>query len=76
MHPLVKKIDPDELRSLVEEIQNSPVVDYKARLGGVCPICKKVKCRVTNTAPWMGKVRERFHKCGSCGLRFKSVETD
>lgn len=76
MHQVAEQIPEEQLRELVEEIQNSPTVDYSARRGGVCPICGKVKCRVTNTAPWCGSVRERFHKCLVCGLRFKSVEVD
>ena len=72
----IKKLDPEELRELVEVIQESPVVDYSPRFGGVCPVCAAKRCRVTNTGPWIGTVRERFHKCPSCGTRFKSVELD
>ena len=76
MHDVVAKITRDELRELVEEIQGSRTVDYSPRLGGVCPICKAKRCRVTNTSPWTGSVRERFHRCRSCGMRFKSVEVE
>ena len=76
MHEVAEHIPTEQLRELVEEIQNSPTVDFSGRAGGVCPICGNRKCRVTNTGPWIGTVRERFHKCRGCGLRFKSVEVD
>lgn len=76
MHDVAGRIPQEQLRELVEEIQNRPTVDYSPRLGGVCPICGAERCRVTTTGNWIGTVRERFHKCRGCGLRFKSVEAE
>lgn len=68
---------PDELlRKLVSDIQDCPAVDYSPRLGAVCPICGQEKCRVCGTSPWSGSVRERWHRCQRCEMRFKSVEVD
>ena len=71
----VNEISPELLRQLVEEIQDAPGVDFSAKEGGICPLCGTAKCRVSTSGPWTGSVRERFHKCRNCGLRFKSVQT-
>ncbi|MBI9079179.1 MAG: hypothetical protein JEY79_05505 [Pseudodesulfovibrio sp.] len=76
MNEVAEQLSTEVLRQLVEEIQDSPTVDYSSRNGGVCLICGTKRCRVTTTSPWCGSVRERFHKCRSCGLRFKSVEVE
>lgn len=73
---VVKYLNSDDLRHLVTFIQSGAGVDYSAKHGGVCPVCGAAKSRVTNTSKWSGSVRERFHRCRSCGLRFKSVETE
>ncbi|TVM15047.1 hypothetical protein DPQ33_16295 [Oceanidesulfovibrio indonesiensis] len=76
MHDSLRSLPTKDLRKLVEEIQSTPGVDYSGRYGAVCPVCGAERCRVTATGPWIGSCRERFHRCRTCGLRFKSVETD
>lgn len=76
MNDVAKRLPEEELRQLVKVIQDGGGVDYSPKRGGVCPVCETEKCRVTNTSPWTGSVRERFHRCRVCGLRFKSVEVE
>lgn len=74
MHEVAEHIPAEQLRELVESIQDAEGVDYSVREGGICPICGAKRCRVVKTGPWSGSVRMRNHKCRVCGLRFKSVE--
>lgn len=67
-------LSKEVLRELVTEIQEAKTVDWSARDGAVCPLCNARRCRVTTSSGWVGDVRERFHRCPDCGLRFKSVE--
>lgn len=76
MLDVAKRLSEEDLRKLVKRIQDGSGVDYSRRDGAICPVCGATKCRVTNTSPWSGEVRERFHRCRTCGLRFKSVEVE
>ena len=53
--------------------QALPVVDYTAKEGAQCPECQ-VRMRTTTTRPWEGNTRERYHTCGECGLKARSIE--
>jgi DNA-directed RNA polymerase subunit M/transcription elongation factor TFIIS len=70
------KLKKDDLKRLVKVIQDGGGVDFNRRDGAICPVCGAKRCRVTTTSSWCGSLRERFHKCRSCGLRFKSIEVD
>lgn len=62
------------LRKLVREVTEAKAVDWCPRHGAVCPVCGARRCRVTSTGPWLGRTRERYHRCVACTHRFKSVE--
>jgi len=62
-------------------------VDFRPRLGAVCPFCQTARMKVTTTRPWEGEdgaaFRVRYHRCrnAACplamaGTQVKSIETD
>ena len=50
-------------------------VIWSNRFGGICPLCRRVNCRVTSSPPWDGPVKLRKHRC-ACGHTFKSTDYD
>lgn len=39
-----------------------------------CPKCLSRSIKTVNTQPWEGNIRIRYHLCGFCGNKFKSIE--
>lgn len=70
----VQEIPVELLKQLVAEIQTNTVVDFSAKHGGVCPLCKSKRCRIVSSPGWVGAVKERAHLCPVCGHKFKSVQ--
>ncbi|NJB66453.1 C4-type Zn-finger protein [Desulfobaculum xiamenense] len=72
------RIPIDVVREIVRRVQHAAVADFSPRTGVVCPVCggrlTPGRLGVTKSLPWCGRVRERYHRCGHCGARFKSVE--
>ena len=57
-------------------------VDFSPKKGALCPWCGS-RSKVTNTQPWDGNYRVRYHRCQnmSCvlstmGVSIKSIEVD
>lgn len=42
--------------------------------GASCPCCGVQKVAVTSSPPWSEGMKVRFHKCGECGEKFKSIQ--
>lgn len=51
-------------------------VDYTSKDKAPCPLCGSRKVKVTNTLPWEGDIRIRYHQCRVCRHKFKSIETN
>ena len=56
-------------------------IDYDRKNGAFCPLCQE-RIKVTDTKPWVGNSRIRYHKCSNerCLLHqlersIKSIET-
>lgn len=49
-------------------------VYWNLESGATCPLCGIKKVPVTSSQPWSAGTKVRYHKCGSCGARFKSIQ--
>lgn len=38
-------------------------VEYRAKVGAVCPCCGRERIKAYKTMPWSGSIRIRYHKC-------------
>ena len=51
-------------------------VSYSPRYGSRCPRCGELPVKAYHREPWKDDIRERYHRCPECGLRFKSIQVD
>jgi hypothetical protein len=73
---LARRIDEEPVKAVPKRLGVELLwADYDRRKGAFCPYCKSgEKAKVTNTLPWEGRARVRYHSCGQCGRTFKSME--
>lgn len=69
---------PQTLRRVVQVVMHAEVVDYSPRDGVKCPVCGARltggRMGVRKTRAWYRNMRERYHTCPVCGMKFKSVQ--
>lgn len=58
------------------QTQEAYGVSYSPRYGARCPRCGELPVKAYHREPWKDDIRERYHRCPACGLRFKSIQMD